>query len=172
MRQREEALKQREETFRQTLNEELEAQVRLARREIDDVIAGAEGEDRSHRARSRRHDGLDRRHGRARGAMRAPPSMRSRSAFSSQSGGQPERERRDRSPRPASATASSWQDSGSQAVVTAIHDGSADLDVRGKRMRASVRDLEWSAPLRAVAPAAPRVNVHVELQPATTRRQT
>ena len=26
-------------------------------------------------------------------------------------------------------------------MVTAIHDGTADLDVRGKRMRASVRDL-------------------------------
>ena len=40
MRQREDALKQREETFRRRLNEELETQVRQARREIDDVIAG------------------------------------------------------------------------------------------------------------------------------------
>ena len=39
MRQREEALRQREETFRTRLNEELEAEVRQARREIDDVIA-------------------------------------------------------------------------------------------------------------------------------------
>ncbi len=30
---------------------------------------------------------------------------------------------------------------GLEAVVTAVHDGTADLDVRGKRMRASVRDL-------------------------------
>ena len=51
---------------------------------------------------------------------------------------------------------------GLEATVTAIHDGSADLDVRGKRMRASVRDLR-------VVGAAPvgsaRVSVHVELQP-------
>ena len=40
MRQREDALKQREETFRRRLNEELDTQVRQARREIDDVIAG------------------------------------------------------------------------------------------------------------------------------------
>ena len=40
MRQREEALRQREETFRRRLNEELDTQVRQARREIDDVIAG------------------------------------------------------------------------------------------------------------------------------------
>src|SRR5207248_57 len=39
MRQREEALRQREETFRRRLNEELETQVRQARREIDQVIA-------------------------------------------------------------------------------------------------------------------------------------
>ena len=39
MRQREEALRQREETFRRRLNEELEAQVRQARKEIDEVIA-------------------------------------------------------------------------------------------------------------------------------------
>ncbi len=40
MRQREDALRQREDTFRRRLNEELDAQVRQARREIDDVIAG------------------------------------------------------------------------------------------------------------------------------------
>ena len=50
---------------------------------------------------------------------------------------------------------------GLEAVVTSLHDGTADLDVRGKRMRASIRDL------RVVGgqPAASRVNVHVELQP-------
>src|SRR5438874_11473286 len=37
--QRDDALRQREETFRKRLNEELEAQVRQARKEIDDVIA-------------------------------------------------------------------------------------------------------------------------------------
>src|SRR5919106_628282 len=39
MRQREEAPRQREETFRRRLNEELEAELRRARREIDEVIA-------------------------------------------------------------------------------------------------------------------------------------
>ena len=38
MRQREDVLRQREDTFRRRLNEELETQVRQARREIDDVI--------------------------------------------------------------------------------------------------------------------------------------
>src|SRR5947208_4563258 len=39
MHQRDDALRQREETFRKRLNEELETQVRAARKEIDDVIA-------------------------------------------------------------------------------------------------------------------------------------
>jgi DNA mismatch repair protein MutS2 len=55
---------------------------------------------------------------------------------------------------------------GLEAVVTAVHDGSADLDVRGKRMRASVRDLRIVS--GAPGAAAPRVNVHVELQPRET----
>ena len=52
---------------------------------------------------------------------------------------------------------------GLEGVVTAIHDGTVDLDVRGKRMRASVRDLRV---VGAVADAAPaRINVNVQLQP-------
>ena len=50
---------------------------------------------------------------------------------------------------------------GLEAVVTSMHDGTADLDVRGKRMRASVRDLR----IVGGKPPAPRVNVNVELQP-------
>ena len=46
---------------------------------------------------------------------------------------------------------------GLEAIVTAVHDGTADLDVRGKRMRASVRDLR-DRRRRATAPAA-RVSV-------------
>src|SRR5206468_5238269 len=50
---------------------------------------------------------------------------------------------------------------GLEAVVTGIHDGTADLDVRGKRMRASVRDLRI---VTGPAPAAPP-RVNVDLQP-------
>ncbi len=53
---------------------------------------------------------------------------------------------------------------GLEATVTSIHDGTADLDVRGKRMRASVRDLR----VIAGQPAAGRVSVNVELQPRET----
>jgi len=50
-----------------------------------------------------------------------------------------------------------------EGVVTAIHDGTAELDVRGKRMRASIRDLRVVGGPKPPAPAT--VKVHVELQP-------
>jgi DNA mismatch repair protein MutS2 len=53
---------------------------------------------------------------------------------------------------------------GLEAVVTAVHDGTAELDVRGKRMRASVRDLR----VVGASPAAARVSVNVALQPRDT----
>jgi DNA mismatch repair protein MutS2 len=52
---------------------------------------------------------------------------------------------------------------GLEAVVTSVHDGTADLDVRGKRMRAAVRDLRVIGTRTGVAPSS--VTVRVELQP-------
>jgi DNA mismatch repair protein MutS2 len=49
---------------------------------------------------------------------------------------------------------------GLEAVVTAIHDNSADLDVRGKRMRASLNDLRVIG-----AQTTAKVSVRVDLQP-------
>jgi DNA mismatch repair protein MutS2 len=55
---------------------------------------------------------------------------------------------------------------GLEAVVTMIHDGAAELDVRGKRMRASVRDLRVVSSASGSSSAAnASVKVHVELQP-------
>jgi DNA mismatch repair protein MutS2 len=48
---------------------------------------------------------------------------------------------------------------GLEAVVTGVHDGTADLDVRGKRMRASIRDLR----IVGAAPATARVSVNLQL---------
>jgi DNA mismatch repair protein MutS2 len=54
---------------------------------------------------------------------------------------------------------------GLEGVVTSLHDGAAEVDVRGKRMRASARDLsvvDASGPGNNVTA---RVHVNVELQP-------
>jgi DNA mismatch repair protein MutS2 len=55
---------------------------------------------------------------------------------------------------------------GLEGVVTTIHDGSAEIDVRGKRMRAAVRDLRvigGGAPKQEKA--TPQVRVNVDLTP-------
>ena len=54
---------------------------------------------------------------------------------------------------------------GLEGVVTGLHDGAAEVDVRGKRMRASVRDLSV---VEGQAPVTARVKVNVELQPRET----
>jgi DNA mismatch repair protein MutS2 len=53
---------------------------------------------------------------------------------------------------------------GLEAIVMAVHDNSADLDVRGKRMRASLGDLR----VVGSPPAAAKVSVRVDLQPRET----
>ena len=164
MRQREDALKQREETFRRRLNEELETEVRRARREIDDVIAGLKTQDDDHRAR-----GAGRRWRRPSAPARpARPARDARAALDSvvERFLAPVSEAPEPAPTPGRTPAVGDRvvvsGLGLEAIVTAIHDGSADLDVRGKRMRASVRDLR----VVGAAPAgSARVNVHVELQP-------
>ena len=141
MRQREDALRQREETFRKRLNEELDTQVRQARREIDDVIAqlkaktAAIAQDGAARRVDRRH-----RSGAQRRARRGRRGRRSGSL-------EPAERRPSAEPPPPDASRHAVGDRvvvgglGLEGVVTAVHDGTADLDVRGKRMRASVRDL-------------------------------
>ncbi|HEY1909566.1 MAG TPA: Smr/MutS family protein [Vicinamibacterales bacterium] len=175
MHQREDALRQREETFRRRLNEELEKQVRQARKEIDDVIAElkakADAIARGPRLVSTGDTGRARTDARAAvdtvaerilsgeaavdAANHQPSSLSHQpSAISSQ-------------PSALSHGMVSVGDRvivgglGLEATVTSVHDGTADLDVRGKRMRASVRDLK----MIGGQPAAARISVNVELKP-------
>jgi DNA mismatch repair protein MutS2 len=151
-------LRHREETFRARLNEEIESQVRRARGEIDEIIAqlkartaaiAAEGlravsTGETGAARSDARAAIDLVSKRFREAVEPPPQEA-----------------------PPSAAAGVGDrvvvsGLGLEGVVTAIHDGTADIDVRGKRMRASLRDLR----VVGGAPAQPRptVNVSVQLQ--------
>jgi DNA mismatch repair protein MutS2 len=171
MQQREDALRQREETFKRRLNEALEAQVRQARKEIDDVIAELKAKAAAIASAPRLVSTGDT--GAARSDARAAVDNVAQRILAGET-----------------ATLSAHlsindqhsvggqQSAGSpvgvgdrvivgglglEAIVTSMHDGTADLDVRGKRMRASVRDLRFVS--RAdQQPAAP-VRVSVDLQP-------
>jgi DNA mismatch repair protein MutS2 len=159
MREREDALRQREETFRRRLNEELETELRQARKQIDDVIAELKtkaaaaardverqmvstGDTGGMRSDARAAvDGIVRSFSEPAAApqvvapLATPPSVGDRVVLAGL---------------------------GLEGVVTAVHDGTAELDVRGKRMRASVRDLRV---VGGPKPATATVKVHVELQP-------
>jgi DNA mismatch repair protein MutS2 len=172
MRQRDDALRQREETFRRRLNEEIEAQVRNARHEIDDVIAGLKAKAASMAEAAGRQQSLSTGEvGAARSDARAAiDTLASRIL----------------EPIAATESAAAVAPSGRslgigdrvvvgglglEAVVTSVHDGTADLDVRGKRMRASVRDLRvvggpappGSTPVRVNVALQPRQNAEADL---------
>ena len=171
LRQREDALRQREETFRRRLNEEVDAQVRQARREIDDVIAGLKAKAAAIANAPRLVSTGDT--GSVRSDARSAVENIARRVLAGEAAAES-------SPAAAVETAPAHSPMrttqpplqevavgqrvivgglGLEAVVTAVHDGTADLDVRGKRMRASVRDLR----VVGAAPATARVSVNVHL---------
>ncbi len=164
LRHRDEALKQREETFRRKLNEELDRQVREARREIDAVLAELKAKAAALAQEAPRLRVTTGDAGAARSAARAAvDAVAGRFSAQAPDGAVPTA---DIAP-PALARPIATGDRvavsglGLEGVVTATHDSWAEVEVRGKRMRSAIRDL---TPLgRPAAPA--RVSVHVDLQP-------
>jgi DNA mismatch repair protein MutS2 len=174
MHQREDALRQREESARRRLSEELEKDVRNARREIDQVIAELKSKSaaiaNAPRLVSTGETGTARSDARA-----AVDAVASRAL-----GGEALRDDQSLDPQSSRIPQSVIHNGdavavgdrvivgglGLEALVTSVHDGTAELDVRGKRMRASVRDLRVISPAAAqTTPQPARVRVNVELQP-------
>jgi DNA mismatch repair protein MutS2 len=160
MRQREAALKDREEASRKRLAEELDSQVREAKKQIEGVIARLKQKTQAMADQAGRRWVDTGASGAARAEAReGVEAVASRIAV----------------PQPANADAAgaspsapvaigarvSMRPLGLEGIVTAIRDGVADVDVRGKRMRASLSDLR----VVASAPVQPsKVSVHVDLQ--------
>ena len=162
MREREEALRQREDTFRRRLNEELEAELRQARRAIDGVIADLKTKtDLAAQERTAQRPGLTTGDT---GAMRAE-ARHALDAIVSKFAepASPPARVEPTGHAPVIGDRVLVGGLGLEGVVTSVHDGTADLDVRGKRMRAAVRDLRVVGSGAAVS--ASLVTVRVELQP-------
>ena len=163
---REEALRQREETFKLRLNEKLDERLRDARAEIDADRGGPEeagGRARGTGGAERRDRAVDRRHGPA--ARRcARRRRRARRQVSQRPDAGAARRRRHRRAASSSAIAWCWDPLGLEGVVVNVHDREAEVEVRGKRFRAQTTELRvlGGAPPKP-APAAVRVNV--QLQP-------
>jgi DNA mismatch repair protein MutS2 len=170
LRQREEALRQREDASRKRLTEALDAQVRQARKEIDDVVAQMKAKAAAMASAPRLVSTGDT--GSVRSDARAAvESVVKRVLEGNGTGDPPSAHSPSAIPSPPSASLAVGDrvivgGLGLEATVTGLHDGTADLDVRGKRMRASIRDLRVVG--GAGREAAAKVRVHVELQPRET----
>jgi DNA mismatch repair protein MutS2 len=166
MRQREDALKQREETYRKRLNDELDAQVRDARREIDGVIAELKAKTETIAREAQRQAITTGDTGTARSDARAAVDTVVKGFLEPvpvPEGAGPVRP-------PVIGEAVVISGLGLQGTVTSLNDDVVEVDVRGKRMRVGIRDVTAVNPGAAAGqarrePAPARVNVHVELQP-------
>ena len=168
---REHDLRNREETFKKRLDERIEERMRDARRQIDSVVDALKGRtgvlaaDAERRAARLVPTGAL---GAARSDARAAVDAigdRLRTGAGVPGGGQ-------------TATAKATQDRpavvgdrvlvgafGLEGIVKALHDREAEVDVRGKRLRARVDELRVLAAGSDSGSQPARVRVNVELQP-------
>jgi DNA mismatch repair protein MutS2 len=168
---REHELRNREETFRKRLDERIEERLRDARREIDGVVEALkaktdrlafEAERRSARLIPTGETGGARAEARA-----AIDTIGERLRLSSESATAA-------APVPAQTRPAAAGDRvivgalGLEGVVRSVHDGTAEVDVRGKRLRAKLGDLRVVTTAAAAAAQPSRVRVNLDLQPRSS----
>ncbi len=166
---REQDLREREETFRRRLDQRLDERLRDARREIDAVVEALKSRTAALAADAERR------------AVRLVPTGESGAARADARAALDaiaDRLRAGHEPEPAAAPAPDARQRpaavgdrvqvgglGLEGIVRALHDREAEIDVRGKRLRARADELRVIAPAAAVATAPGRVRVNVEMQP-------
>jgi DNA mismatch repair protein MutS2 len=175
LRQREQALRDREEALRRRVNAKVDEQVREARRQIDAVMEGlkARAAELSEQAAVRLRSGEK---VRAAGISTGDVGVTradARAALdailekASRAGGVAGQDLADLSPAsppaapPAPGARVTVGALGLEGTVIEVHGKHAEVDVRGKRLRAALRDLNV---IGGPAPTA-KVNVNVDLQP-------
>jgi DNA mismatch repair protein MutS2 len=175
LRSREEAVREREDALRRRLDAKLDEQVRTARREIDTVIEGlkARAAELSRQAAVRLRSGEKVRavgiNTGETGAMRADAraaleeiGARLKASGAGEAGRASGDDSLSASPAPvAPGTRVTVGALGLEGVVIALHGKHAEIDMRGKRLRAALRDLK---PIGGPA-SPPKVIVNVDLQP-------
>ncbi len=164
---REQDLKNREETFRQRLNEKIEERLRDAKREIDAVVEDLKVKTERLAADAER-----------RMAPRLIPTGQTGAARTDARALIDQIGERLRAPvqppisiAPVDQRRAAVGDRvivgalGLEGVVQSVHDGSAEVDVRGKRLRAKIDELRVVTSASAVAAQPSRVHINVDLQP-------
>ena len=164
---RDQDLKNREETFRRRLNEKIEERLRDARREIDAVVEDLKGKTEKLAADAER-----------RMAPRLIPTGQTGAARSDARAAIDQIGERLRAPvqppvslAPVDQRRAAVGDRvmvgalGLEGIVQSLHDGSAEVDVRGKRLRAKIDELRVVTNAATVAAQPARIHVNVDLQP-------
>jgi DNA mismatch repair protein MutS2 len=175
MQAREQDLRNREETFRRRLDERIDDRLRDARRQIDAVVEALKVRTEAMAAEAERRAAprLVIPTGET-GAARAEARAAVEAIGQKLRNQAPEPE----ASKPVAVTAQELPGRapaigdrvkvgalGLEGIVQALHDREAEIDVRGKRLRARVDELKVLVPA-SVGPAQPaKVRVHVELQP-------
>ncbi len=171
LRAREDAIRDRETTVKQRLDKRLDEQLRDARREIDAVIEGLKARAAEMTTQAARlvmpaistgHSGAARADARA-AVERVVDRVREGTSGSSAAarGGAAPGESQAAVIEGARVAVGGL---GLEGVVMHVHEGHAEVDVRGKRLRAAVSELHVLG--QAPSPAsAPSVRVNVDLQP-------
>jgi DNA mismatch repair protein MutS2 len=170
LRERDESLKEREELFRRKVTDRIEDRVREARREIDAVVADLK----------KRTSVLADRVTRQATAPRLTTGEAGAARLQAQAAIDEVAERLRTGVDPPAAQPEpvvqrplvvgdrvSVGGLGLEGVLVSVHGNQAEIDVRGKRMRARTKELRLAnkAPARGASPSAPQVRVSVNLQP-------
>ena len=164
---READLRNREETFRRRLDERIEERLRDARREIDAVVEGLKAKTEKLASQAERATARLIPTGQTGGAR-----AEARAAIDAI--GQKLRSPQAESPVLAPVAPGRQAAVGDRVIVGAlglegvvqsVHDGSAEVDVRGKRLRSKIDDLRVVTPAAVAAAQPSRVRVNVDLQP-------
>jgi DNA mismatch repair protein MutS2 len=168
---REQELRNREDTFKRRLDEKIEERLREARREIDGVVEALKARTDALAADAERRiaprlvipTGET---GAARAEARAAiDAIGERLRAPSQTEDAVPAARSEPGRAPAVGDRVLVGAFGLEGVVKALHERDAEVDVRGKRLRARVHELRVLTPAAAVNSQPGRVRVNVELQP-------
>jgi len=169
VRSREESVREREDTYRRRLNAKLDDQLRESRREIDTIIEGlkAKTNDLSDQAARRAAASIST--GEA-GSVRAEArAALERVVGRLKTGTEPGRSGAQSAAEPQGPIEPGARVAvgglGLEGVVIEIHGKQAEIDVRGKRLRAPLRDLRAMRSASQAESTPDRVKVNVDLQP-------
>jgi len=154
-RSREEALKQREETFRQKLNERLEERLRDARSEIDTVVTDLRKQAATLRTTSTGDTGRLRTEAKAAIEQIAGKFRDADETAAPLAAAGPAR-------LPLAGDRVLLRSLGVEGKVVLVHDREAEIEVRGKRFRAQLGELQVIDGPARQEPGTVRVNVQVQ----------